>query len=181
MRLEDLRENDIGTVAAWLPKLGNRPDSMTHLTYPLFAHTAFYYSAQQIEQLEFSTSAIQQGNATQTCVGLWFISIEAYINSILRIMCLATGESFDLLKKKDFGPRIKSLLDLLDVDRTTFYNGPFQRLEEFKQYRNELFHDRTNVKSMLFQKSSFSGKPMYANQVDVLQVPRGTLVSCVSC
>lgn len=102
MRLEDLRENDIGTVAAWLPKLGDRPDSMTQLTYPLFANTAFYYSAQQIEQLEFSTSAIQQGNSTQTCVGLWFISIEAYINSILRITCLAIGKSFEHFKENGF-------------------------------------------------------------------------------
>lgn len=169
MQLEQLRENAIGTTSAWIPSLGNGPEAMAHLTYMQFTHSAFYYSAQQIEQLEFSTEQINQGNAVQTVVGLWFMSIEAYINSILRIACLVKNLSFDELKKKDFGPRIKALFDIMHIERTPFYSGGFQKLEEFKQYRNELFHDRTNYKPIQFHKTAFSGNPFYANQVDVMQ------------
>lgn len=102
-------------------------------------------------------------------MGLWFISIEAYINSILRIACLIKKISFENLKKKDFGQRIKALFEILEIDRTPFYAGTFQKIEEFKRYRNELFHDRTNDKLMEFHKTVFSGNPMYANQVDVMQ------------
>jgi hypothetical protein len=169
MKLEDLREDDIGTVLAWFPKFGDNASSKTPLTYPHFSGLAFYDTADQIRQLEFSNWRISQGNATQTSVGMWFISIEAYINTLLRITCLAMGKSFDSFKTKDFGARIKTLLDILEVDRTPFYKGPFQRLEEFKRYRNELFHDRTDDQPLEFQKTSFSKNPMYANQVDAMQ------------
>lgn len=169
MQLELLRENDIGTITAWLPKLGRGPKSMARLTYPHFTQLAFYYSAQQVEQLEFSTQHIQQGNSIQTSVGLWFLSIEAYINSILRISCLVINKPFDDYKGKDFGSRIKILLDILNLDRRLFYTGVYPKLEEFKCYRNEIFHDRSNDKQLNFHKTSFSGNPMYANQVDVMQ------------
>lgn len=169
MKLEKLREDDIGTVSAWVPKLGNGPNSKTRLTYPHFSQLAYYYTAQQIEQLELSETIIRQGNSTQTTVGLWFISIESYINSLIRIACLSTGDSFESFKTRDFGARITILFNILKIDRTPFYKGPFQRLEEFKRYRNELFHDRTNDKPLEFQKTLFSGNPMFANQVDAMQ------------
>lgn len=167
MRLEQLRENDIGTSVAWIPSLG--PDAMTRLTYMQFSHLAFYNSGQQIEQLEMSTAQINQGNFTQATVGLWFMAIESYINSILRISCLIKGMSFDDIKKKELDARIKILFAILDVDKIPFYSGTFQKLEEFKRYRNELFHDRTNDTPLAFHKTSFSGNPFFANQVDVMQ------------
>ena len=169
MKLEDLRRNDLGTFSAWLPKLGSGPQSMTHLTFPHFATSAFYFSAQQIEQMETTSAIIHQGNAVQNTIGLWFIAIEAYINSILRISCLLSNTPFERYKNKDLGPRLTALLEFLDIDRALFYEGPFQRLEEFKRYRNEFFHDRTNEYPLKFQKTIFSGNPMYANQVDVMQ------------
>lgn len=169
MKLEDLRNNEIGTTSAWIPRLGNNAQAMTHLTFPHFANSAFYFSAQQIEHLEFSRGAILQGNSIQSTVGLWFIAIESYVNSILRTTCLVSNKSFDEYKNRDFGPRLTALFDLLEIERTPFYRGPFQRLEEFKRYRNELFHDRTNEKPLEFAKTRFSGNPMYANQIDVMQ------------
>lgn len=169
MDLENFREEDIGTTSAWVPSLGNSQESMSHLTYLHFSGLAFYSSAQQIELLEHSNDGINQGSSVQSAIGLWFIAIEAYINSILRISCLVRKESFDELKTKDFGARLKALFEILGIDKKLFYSGPFQRLEEFKCYRNELFHDRTNDKPLEFHKTLFSGNPMYANQVDVMQ------------
>lgn len=169
MRLEQFRENDIGTTSVWIPALGNGPEAMTRLTYMQFVHLAFYYSAQQIEQLETSTTHINQGNSIQNAVGLWFMSIESYINSILRISCLAKSLSFDDIKKKDLDPRIKTLFDTLEINRTPFYSGVLQKLEEFKRYRNELFHDRTNDTPLVFHKTAFGGNPFLANQVDLMQ------------
>lgn len=142
---------------------------MTRLTYMQFSHLAFYYSAQQIEQLEMSTAQINQGNATQATVGLWFMAIESYVNSILRISCLVKGISFDDIKKKELDARIKILFEILSIDKIPFYSGPLQKLEDFKRYRNELFHDRTNDTPLAFHKTSFGGNPFFANQVDVMQ------------
>lgn len=169
MKLEDLRQNDLGTVSIWLPHLGNDANSYSRLTYPTFTQLAFYQTIQQLEQLEFSSAQIQQGNAIQASIGSWFISIEAYINSILRLGCLVTGKSFDEFRKKDFDARIAALFNILNIERTPFYKTSFSRLREFMQYRNELFHDRTYENPLGFTKTSFSGNPMYANQVDAMQ------------
>jgi len=169
MQLEDLRQDDIGTVSAWLPRLGQDANSRVQLTYPYFAHTAFYYSAQQVEHLEYSKGNIRQGTSIQMSVGMWFISIEAFINTILKISCLITGKSFLDFRTKDLGARIVGLFEILRIEKKSFYTGAFQRLGEFKIYRNELFHDRTHEKLLEFRKTCFGGNPMYANQVDVLQ------------
>jgi len=142
---------------------------MTRLTYMQFSQLAFYYSAQQVEQLEMSTTQINQGNVTQATVGLWFMAIESYINSILRISCLVKRVSFDDVKKKELDSRIKILFEILAIDKIPFYSGPLQKLDEFKRYRNELFHDRTNDTPLAFHKTSFSGNPFFANQIDVMQ------------
>jgi len=169
MQLESLRTNDIGATSVWMPSLGNGTEAMSHLTCLRFSELAFYYSLQQIEQLEHSTVDFGPGNAVQSAVGMWFISIEAYINSIIKIACLIKNSSFENIKTKDFGTRISILFNLLEIDPKPFYRSTFQKLEEFKRYRNELFHDRTNDSPMEFHRTLFSGNPMYANQVDVVQ------------
>lgn len=167
--LEDLREDDIGSISAFLPEFEGRVGVYVHLTYMQFSKIAFYNSMEQIKQLEFSETHIQQGNSIQTTVGAWFLSIEAYLNSILKIACLVNNQSFDDIKKKDINQRITELFIMLKIEKKPFYRSTFQKLEEFKRYRNELFHDRTNDKAIKFKKTLFSANPMYANQVDVMQ------------
>lgn len=152
--------------------MGDQPNAMTHLAYLQFVHLAFYTSGDQLEALELSNEQINQGASNLVAVGMWFMGIESYVNSLLRITCLVTGNSFDDFKKKDFGPRLTSLFDLLRIDRKPFYESTFQQLEEFKQYRNELFHDRTSDKPLVFKKTLFSGNPFFANQVDTMQAAK---------
>lgn len=170
MKLEDIRECDIGKTVAWIPALGEGQQSMAELTYLGMSQTAFYVSLEQLRMLEMSSDRqISQGSAIEVAAGFWFMSLESYINSILRIACLATLKDFEAVKKKDFGARVSTVFDVLGLDRLPFYRGAFQRLEEFKTYRNELFHDRTNYGKLEFHKTIFSGNPFYSNQVDVMQ------------
>ena len=48
-------------------------------------------------------------------------------------------------------------------------SGIFQRLEEFKTFRNEIFHDRTWEGELTFNKTKFSPVPYLANQVEAVQ------------
>jgi hypothetical protein len=101
---------------------------------------------------------------------MWFISIEAFINALLRIACQIGREEFDDHKKRDIGSRLSSLLRMLNVPKEGFYrSGIFQRLEEFKTFRNEIFHDRTGESELTFNKTKFSPVPYLANQVDAVQ------------
>jgi hypothetical protein len=101
---------------------------------------------------------------------MWFISIEAFINALLRIACRILNEDFDDHKKHDIGSRLRSLLSMLKVPKELFYtSGIFQRLQEFKTFRNEIFHDRTWENELTFHKTTFSSVPYLANQVDAVQ------------
>lgn len=170
MKLEDLRKDDLGTTSAWFPREGAAKSTMVSVTYPDYCIKAFYLTCQSIEQLEKSKTLINQGNQTVLAVGMWFISIEAFINALLRIACRIRKEDFDDHKKRDIGSRLSSLLGMLNVPKESFYtSGIFQRLKEFKAFRNEIFHDRTWESELTFNKTKFSPLPYLANQVDAVQ------------
>jgi hypothetical protein len=170
MKLDDLRKDDLGKISAWFPREGHAKSTMVSVTYPDYCIKAFYLTCQSIEQLERSKALINQGNTTVLAVGMWFISMEAFINTLLRIACRILKEDFDDHKKRDVGSRLSSLLSMLKVPKESFYtSGIFQRLEEFKTFRNEIFHDRTWENELTFNKTTFSSVPYLANQVDAVQ------------
>ena len=170
MKLEDLRKDNLGKSFAWFPLDGEANSTMVSVTYPDYCIKAFYLTCQSIEQLEKSKTLINQGNTIVMAVGMWFISIEAFINALLRIACRIRREDFDDYKKRDIGSRLSSLMKMLNAPKDSFYtSGIFQRLEEFKTFRNEIFHDRTWEGELTFNKTKFSPVPYLANQVDAMQ------------
>jgi len=170
MKLEDLRKDDLGNISAWFPRQGHTKPTMVSVTFPNYCIKAFYLTCNSIEQLESSKALLNQGHATVLALGMWFISIEAFINALLRIACRILNEDFDDHKKRDIGSRLRSLLDMLKVPKDLFYtSGIFQRLQEFQTFRNEIFHDRTWENELSFTKTTFSSVPHLANQVDAVQ------------
>lgn len=169
MRLEDLRRDNLGETAAYFPKDGAN-SKLVAVTYPAYCIKAFYMTCESLEQLEMSKTMINPGNKSLLAVGMWFISVEAFVNTLLRIACRFRNDSFDELKKRDIGARLSSLLEVLGVDKKVFYtSGMFQRFEEFKAFRNEMFHDRTGETELVFRKTKFSSVSHQANQVDAVQ------------
>lgn len=169
MKLEDLRRDNLGETVAYFPKDGTN-SKLVPVTYPEYCIKAFYMTCESIEQLEMSKAMINPGNKSLLAVGMWFISTEAFVNTLLRIACRFRNDSFDELIKRDIGTRLSSLMEVLGVDKKAFYtSGIFQRFEEFKAFRNEMFHDRTGETKLIFSKTKFSSVPHQANQVDAVQ------------
>lgn len=139
------------------------------LTYVKFCQNAFYSTLEDLNRLENSKFSIHQGLNIQVSISTWFLAIEAYINTILKFACLAENDNFGDYKKQDLGRRIAKLFKLLRYDIKYFNKTIFKNLNEFTTYRNELFHDRTNDVDLNFHCTKFSGNPMFANQVDVMQ------------
>jgi hypothetical protein len=170
MKLEDLRKDDLGEIYAWFPHKGNDESSRLLMTYPDYATKAFYLSCENIEQLEKSKNLINQGNTTIIAVGFWFIAIEAYINTLLKFACLIKNKDFKEFKKKNIKDRLSKLFELAQIDKVNFYKlGILQKFEEFKTFRNEIFHDRIFNSEVTFNKTKFSSIPYLANQVDIVQ------------
>jgi len=164
MKLEDLRKDDLGKISACFPREANATSTMVSVTYPDYCIKAFDLTYQSIEQLERSTALINQGNTIILAVGMWFISIEAFINTLLRIACRILKKDFDDHRTHDVGKRLHSLLSMLKVPSESFdRSGIFQRLEEFKIFRNEIFHDRTWENERTFRKTTFSSVPYLSN------------------
>ena len=170
MKLEELRFDDLGKVCAWFPKLNQDTSKIVPITYHEHSIKAFYLTCQAIERLEKSKEIIDQGNTSLMASGMWFIAIEAFINSLLRIACRITNEDFAQHKTHDLNNRLRQLSQQLKIDLKPLYtSGIFQRLEEFKTYRNEIFHDRTWEHDLVFHKTKFASTPYLANQVDSVQ------------
>jgi len=170
MRLEELRKDDIGQIYAWFPKKGNDKSSMLLITYPYYSIKAFYFSCQNLEQLERSKGVINQGNISISAIGFWFLAVEAFITTLLKIACFVENKDFKEFRGKDIGSRLSAVFDLLKTGKQDFYrSGILPRLEEFKTFRNEVFHDRFFDSEVQFHKTSFSSIPYLANQVDVVQ------------
>jgi hypothetical protein len=170
MKLEDFRKDNIGQIYAWFPKKGNDESSMLLITYPYYSIKAFYFSCQNLEQLEQSKGMINQGNVSISAIGFWFLAVEAFINTLLKIACFLENKDFKEFRGKDFDSRLSSVFDLLKIGKQDFHrSGILPKLKEFKTFRNEVFHDRFFDSEVQFHKTSFSPVPYLANQVDVVQ------------
>ena len=94
MRLEDFRKDNLGQIYAWFPEKGNDESSMLLIHYPYYSIKAFYFSCQNLEQLERSKGMINQGNVPISAIGFWFLAIEAFINTLLKIACFLDNKDF---------------------------------------------------------------------------------------
>ncbi|HEY9907014.1 MAG TPA: hypothetical protein V6D18_05325 [Thermosynechococcaceae cyanobacterium] len=167
MKLEDLRDETPGQICVFIPRF---PGVQIPLTFHDYSIKAFYYSCQSLEQLEQSQIQINSGSTTVVAIGFWFITIEAYINAILKIGCTLAGQGFNEYRGKSLKQRLDGILNLLGEDLSVFHRtGITQRLNEFMAFRNEIFHDRYLDEPLTFSKTAFSRVPFLANQVDVVQ------------
>jgi hypothetical protein len=168
MKLEDLRDGTPGEMCVFIPRF---PDVRIPLTFHDYSIKAFYYSCQSLEQLEQSQVQINSGSPTIVAIGFWFIAIEAYINTVLKIGCTLTGQNFkEEYRGKGLKQRLNGILNLIEGDLAIFHRtGLTQRLNEFMEFRNEIFHDRYLDEPLTFSKTAFSRIPFLANQVDVVQ------------
>ena len=72
--------------------------------------------------------------------------------------------------KKDIGSRLNFLLTELQYDEMEIKkSGLYNRINEFREFRNELFHDRHVGEEISFKRTNFSSIPVLSNQVDIFQ------------
>jgi hypothetical protein len=173
MKLESFRENEIGRTFFGLnDRNGNiDPTRKVLASYSLSSIMAFYSSMQDIEELEMAKGTlIPNGRNAITSISLWFLSLESFINTLLKLTCLKLGLDFENESPAKLSKRFTFLIKLLALDDIRIKRtGIYQRLNEFIQFRNEIFHDRNIGKSIQFKKTFFSSVPILCNQIDVLQ------------
>ncbi|WP_319526415.1 hypothetical protein [uncultured Desulfosarcina sp.] len=171
MEIEELRKNTLGHASFWFPQFGRDDNSLIPMTYDNYTIKSFYTVCQNIEALESSNVIVNQGNTIIIGLGMLFISLESYINSIIKIACKFQNIDFKKYKKFSLTKRIALIFDMLCIPgKNKFYQtGIMPRLQEFSEFRNEIFHDRSLGNDLDFKKTSFCNLPFLANQVDLIQ------------
>lgn len=166
--LEDFRLNEYLVTYLMLMSDSNNPK--VEMTYNDYTNHAFYGTSYDLQDLENEKNFINNGRRVLPTISLWYLSLEAYINALCKITCLTLNADPEPLLNKDIGSRLSYLMTALEYDdmaikRTGIYN----RLNDFRQFRNELFHDRNTGDQIVFKKTNFSAVPIMSNQVDIFQ------------
>jgi len=166
-KLEDYRRNEIGKSFLKLTTGADR----IHSTYEGHSRAAFDYTLGDIGLFEKSFDFIHTGHNIHSAIGLWHMTLESYITTLLKLCCLKKNEDFEKkYRNQDLHVRFGSLLDLLEIDKIQFYQTKIiAKILEFSRFRNELMHDRHFGKEIQFDHCQFSGIPTFACQVDAVQ------------
>jgi len=174
--LEDFRHNNIG---GSFIIVNSTPSIKVHLTYEFYLNQSFYGTLNNIRNLECSTSFIHNGTQVHAAIAFWYLALEAYINSIIKLCCIKKNLDFTPIRKKDLQARLSELLKLLNVPIADFNkNDVFSKVQDFSVFRNELFHDRYFGDEKKFKKANFSSIPYFCNQVDLMQAAHVFMEIC---
>lgn len=165
--LEDYRYNDIG---GSFFEIHSTSDQKVYMTYEKHSTSAYYYTLNDIADLEHAKDTVQTGTQSHSSISFWFLALESYINSLVKLCCIKKEEPFEKYKKEDLHKRLGSLARLLDLDIKIFYqNNIISKVNEFAYFRNDLFHDRHFGEELKFKHTSFSLIPIFSCQVDIMQ------------
>ncbi|MGF7042639.1 hypothetical protein [Mucilaginibacter lappiensis] len=147
------------------------PEKAIEMSYTLYAIHAFYSTMEDIKDLEQQSTFVNNGRRSNVSIALWFLALESFVNCIGKIVCLRNSQDFTKdWSGKSIARRLGFLLDTFPVEGEVLRkSGVIARVNEFLQFRNEIFHDRNVGDDIVFHKTNFSSRPYFNNQVDVFQ------------
>lgn len=167
MNLEDYRNQQLVSEVTINSNLFN--GEMLTILYHDVTNSAFYITIDALNRMEESDS-IGCNTYCIPAVGLWFLSTEAYISTIYKILQAhekSTGAQATLKTEKivEKYSQIASYCSGKKITKPKFKN----ELQEFATFRNTLFHDLTLVKKPTYSHTLFSQRAEKLNEVDLIQ------------
>jgi hypothetical protein len=165
--LEEFRYNNIGSSHFIVKAFPNQKVFMTYEKHAMFA---FHSTMNDIANLENAFDVVSTGSQSHQAISFWYLTLESYINALLKLCCIKLNKKFESYRKKTLQGRLSSLILLLEIDIKRFnQNKIITKIDEFSLFRNELFHDRHFGEEITFKHTSFSPIPIFSCQVDVIQ------------
>lgn len=168
MYLEDYRHNDYQL--QFLSIVSYKSSPQIELTYNEYSNHGFVNTMLDIQDLENQDNFINRGRRNTLSISMWFLALEAYINALCKITAIIKKKNADEIIRKEIAGRIAFLVDELGYDKMKVRKtGIYNRVNEFRRFRNEIFHDRHSGENLKFEHTLFSPIPIRGNQVDVFQ------------
>lgn len=166
--IENLRDAPLASLKFCL---GDKPDSMKYIDalYDQYAIKAMKETIELLQSLENMPNSAAICSVEHIITSsLWFLSIETFISDLLSIFCDLTKKEFD--KDLDLSQKIRKILELGAFSKKEFYEcGYFQKLQEFMNLRNTLFHGGYHCGDLALSKTFFYPKTLQSNLIDTLQ------------
>jgi hypothetical protein len=166
--LEDFRHNEYLDIRFLILSDSRHPK--IEMTYNYYSMHGFYGTSDDLNDLENEKNFINNGKKTLSSIALWYLAFEGFINSLCKVVCHLNGKKVDPILRKEIGSRFSFLIKELQYNEMKIKkSGIYNRMNEFRQYRNELFHDRNIGEEINFSKTNFSSIPFMSNQTDTFQ------------
>lgn len=165
MKIENCRDENTGRIYFWIN------NGKIILQHNDLVQYAFSKITRMLQNLENPRQEFIFLNNTESLnlLSILFISIETFLNDILKLFCFVKKENFSHYKIKSLNARIKAIFNLSETNREDFYKtGIYQELQEFEQLRNIIFHSSFE-ENLSFKKTMFSNIPINCNITDVMQ------------
>ena len=136
---------------------------------------AYHRTIEELRLLENNTQTMHNSNCGMV-LSMWFVSIEKYINTILRLVAIhknISSKEIEKLINKDLADRVTFILDTIGHDKNNFYKNSkiFQLLKDFCTFRNEYLHNRDRhqtYKAAVF--SSRSSNPICSDLIQAMLI-----------
>ena len=168
MKIEDLYKNELGTCCLFL--YNDNEEHRIPMTFHEYARIACKYTFLDVQQFENMQSINLLGRNSIEASCFWFLTIESFVNTILKYLCLDNSEEFSKYIKHTLDKRIRRINEFLEYNPSDFSRiFPQAKLNEFEDFRNEIFHDRYLEKEKTFNKAFFSPIPYLPNFVSEIQ------------
>ena len=110
--LEDYRYNDIG---GSFFEISSATAQKVYMTYEKHATSAYYYTLNDVANLEHSNDIVHTGSQSYSAISLWFLTFESYINSLVKLCCIKKNKSFEIYKRQDLHTKVGSLGTLVRI------------------------------------------------------------------
>lgn len=168
MLLENITNNNLGKCFLYMQSdVSKHFVAMNFHDYSNWAYKYFLQDLVDFENLK-SISLLGKNSVFSSC--FWFLSIEAYVNSILKVLCIDNNIDFSLYKTKTLNSRIREINVLINFPHEEYCKGGLQsKLDEFENFRNEIFHDRSFENELKLSKTFLSKNPCLPNIISELQ------------
>lgn len=168
MYLEDLCNNDLGCCRLYC--FNGKERHYIPMNFHEYARIACNSTFSDIQNLENIKNISLLGRQSVEASIFWFLTIESFVNTILKYLCFDNLENPQNYITKGLNVRINKINELLGYNHKSF-SKIFQksRLDEFEEFRNDLVHDRLIDNEKSFKKTFFSPTPYLPNFISEIQ------------
>lgn len=162
--IEDYRNNDYGSAAF---ALSVTPPTKVYVHYNNFCISAYKQSVSNLSELEHSTDFLNNGTQILPAISMWFLAVDSFFNSLLKITCLKVGINYLGVMVIPLSAKYQLLVQHLSVEAdSTLQLILYKKIKDLETFNAYTPHDVFEEEKPKYLVAQFSTSSMLVNQAD---------------